>query len=564
MRRPDVLLALVEGLTLSELLRSILVPGMRAMRHLPDVFKKWLLAAAVTAPLAWTTLMAAQWAPQASERHLVLWVGCVSWLTTMYLAWCYVRTATGAIQVLQGSVTHLASGDFASKVRLRATDELSVVARTIDDMTDHLSQMVSDVRSNSSMVAQTGLALADDIKSLADRTEEQAASLEQTAASVQEITSAVSKSAAGAKDVDRMASEVRQVAETGGQAVLQAVASVLDIQASSRKVQEIISVIEGIAFQTNLLALNAAVEAARAGEQGRGFAVVAGEVRTLAGRSATAAREIKRLISQSAEHVDRGVQQINGTRDTFEHIVRGIREVAESTRVIASSASEQSMALTQVSQAVVHLDEITQRNAQLVEEAFHASSQMSDKAKRLSHAVDSFRLRQGSADEALEMVKKAVALYRDQGPRALDIITERASEFTDRDMYVFAFDRQGFYRALSGKPEKVNTAVKDNPGVDGVKLVKDAFEEASHGGGWVDYTFTNPQTGKVDMKTSYVLPVTSDLLIGCGVYKSRDLSAQALLSKLQGAQLRAEQKSKLGLDDRTTPSHTVSARVQAA
>jgi methyl-accepting chemotaxis protein len=564
MRRPSFLVALVEGLTLSELLRSILAPGMRAMRHLSDPSKKWLLAVAATAPLAWTTLMAAQWAPQATERSLVLWVGSVSWLTTMYLAWCYVRTATGAIQVLQGSVTHLASGDFASKVRLRATDELAIVARTIDDMTDHLSQMVSDVRSNSSMVAQTGLSLADDIKSLADRTEEQAASLEQTAASVQEITSAVSKSASGAQDVDRMASEVRQVAETGGQAVLQAVASVLDIQASSRKVQEIISVIEGIAFQTNLLALNAAVEAARAGEQGRGFAVVAGEVRTLAGRSATAAREIKQLISQSAEHVDRGVQQINGTRDTFERIVRGIREVAESTRVIASSASEQSMALTQVSQAVVHLDEITQRNAQLVEEAFHASSQMSDKAKRLSHAVDSFRLRQGSADEALEMVKKAVALYQTQGPRALDIITERASEFTDRDMYVFAFDRQGIYRALSGKPEKVNTAVKDNPGVDGVKLVQDAFEEAAHGGGWVDYTFTNPQTGKVDMKTSYVLPVTADLLIGCGVYKSRDLSAQALLSKLQGAQLRAEQKSKLGLDDRSVPSRAGSAKVQAA
>jgi methyl-accepting chemotaxis protein len=554
----------VEGAALSEMIRSILVPGMRAMRHLSDAAKKTLLALAATAPLAWTTLAAAQWAPQASDRALVLWVGSLSWLTMMYLAWCYVRTATGAIQVLQGSVTHLASGDFAAKIRLRATDELAIVARTVDEMTDHLSQMVSDVRSNSSMVAQTGLALADDIKSLADRTEEQAASLEQTAASVQEITSAVTKSASGAKDVDRMASEVRQVAEDGGHAVLQAVASVQDIQTSSRKVQEIISVIEGIAFQTNLLALNAAVEAARAGEQGRGFAVVAGEVRTLAGRSATAAREIKQLISQSAEHVDRGVQQINGTRETFERIIQGVREVAESTRVIASSASEQSMALTQVSQAVVHLDEITQRNAQLVEEAFHASSQMSDKAKRLAHAVDNFRLRQGSADEALELVKKAVVLYQSQGPRALDMITERASEFTDRDMYVFAFDRQGRYRALSGKPDKVNTAVKDNPGVDGAKLVLDAFEAASHGGGWVDYTFTNPQTGKVDQKTSYVLPVSADLLIGCGVYKSRELSAQGLLSKLQGAQLRAEQKSKLGLKNGHAPKHPGSAKVQPA
>jgi methyl-accepting chemotaxis protein len=520
---------------------------MRLMRSLPAPAKKALLTLVASAPLGAMTFAAAQWAPHAAERSFVLWFGALSWASLVYLTWCYARTATGAIQVLQGSVTHLASGDFAAKIRLRESDELAIVARTIDEMTDHLSQMVSDVRSNSSMVAQTGLALADDIKSLADRTEEQAASLEQTAASVQEITTAVSKSAAGAQEVDRMASEVRHVAESGGQAVLQAVASVQDIQTSSRKVQEIIGVIEGIAFQTNLLALNAAVEAARAGEQGRGFAVVAAEVRTLAGRSATAAKEIKQLIGQSVEHVDRGVHQINGTRDTFERIVHGIREVADSTRVIAASASEQSQALSQVSQAVVHLDEITQRNAELVEEAFHSSSQMSDKASRLSQAVANFRLRQGSADEALNLVQRAVALYQQQGPRALGEITERVKEFTDRDMYVFAFDRQGIYRALSGKPDKVNTAVKDNPGVDGAKLVSDAFDQASHGGGWVDYAFTNPQTGKVDMKTSYVLPVSNDLIIGCGVYKSRELSAKSLLDKLHGAQLRDEQKSKLGL-----------------
>ena len=553
---------------MSNTLRSILWPGMRLMRHLPAPAKRALLNALATLPLAWLTWEAARWAPTPSDRQAVLWVAGTSWLALIYLSASYVRTATGAIQVLQGSVTHLASGDFATKIRLRGSDELSIVARTIDEMTDHLSQMVSDVRSNSSMVAQTGLALADDIKSLADRTEEQAASLEQTAASVQEITTAVSKSAAGAQEVDRMASEVRHVAEDGGQAVLQAVASVEDIQTSSRKVQEIIGVIEGIAFQTNLLALNAAVEAARAGEQGRGFAVVASEVRTLAGRSATAAKEIKQLIGQSVEHVDRGVQQIKGTRETFERIIHGIREVADSTRVIAASASEQSLALSQVSQAVVHLDEITQRNAELVEEAFHSSSQMSDKASRLSHAVANFRLRQGSADEALSLVQRAVALYQQQGPRALAEITERSKEFTDRDMYVFAFDRQGIYRALSGKPEKVNTAVKDNPGVDGAKLVADAFEQASHGGGWVDYAFTNPQSGKVDMKTSYVLPVSNDLIIGCGVYKSRELSAQSLLDKLQGAQLRDEQKSKLGLhgqhDPKAQPKQHLSLDAQPA
>jgi methyl-accepting chemotaxis protein len=532
---------------MDELLRLFWWPGMKLMRMLSVRLKIALLALSVSLPYGWIALHTVVGEFIEGYGDIAMGLGVTGWLVMSYLCAAYFRTSFGAIRVLQGSVAQLASGDFASPIRLRASDEMVTVANTLDGMTNHLSQMVSDVRSNSSMVAQAGLILVRDIGSLSQRTEAQAASLEETAASVHEISAAVGKSAAGARAVDTMASEVRHIAEGGGQAVQEAVASVQDIQTSSRRVQEIVGVIEGLSFQTNLLALNAAVEAARAGEQGRGFAVVAAEVRALAQRSAEAAREIKQLISQSVEHVDRGVTQINGTRETFDRIVQGIREVADSTRVIAASAAEQSEALIQVSQAVVHLDQITQENGQMVEAALNASSQLGERASRLSRAVASFRLRQGSADEALLLVENAVALYKAQGSRALAMITERSKAFTDRDMYVFAFDRQGVYRALSGKPEKVGTAVKDNPGVDGAKLVSDAFNQAAHGGGWVDYVFKNPQTGSVDLKTSYIMPVSADLILGCGVYKSREMSNKALLKGIGPGALRREQATQLGL-----------------
>ncbi len=464
-----------------------------------------------------------------------------------YLTLAFFRTSFGAVRVLQGSVTQLAAGDFATRIRLRGTDELSVVGQSLDAMTGRISEMVADIRSNSSMVAQAGLRLTEDTKALSERTESQASSLEQTTASVQELTSAVRQSAQGAEAASAMATQVREMAEHGGAAIRSAVASMQDIQASSKRVQEIVGVIEGISFQTNILALNAAVEAARAGEQGRGFAVVAAEVRTLAQRSSASAREIKSLIGTSVQHVETGAAQIDGASRTFADIVSGIRQVADSAAAIRTSTAEQSGGLDQIAQAVAHIDEITQRNAQMVESAMHSSSQLSDRARQLADAVASFKLRQGSADEAHAMVTKAVADYRAMGAGALARITDAANGYTDRDMYVFAFDRQGIYRAFAGKPEKVGTAVRDNPGVDGAKLVADAFEQAAHGGGWVDYDFSNPQTGQVDRKTSYVSPVTPDLVLGCGVYKARGSAGPATkLAPPPATKLRSEQARQLG------------------
>ena len=472
-------------------------------------------------------------------------VGLCTVLGAAYLAIVFFRTSFGAIRVLQGSVTQLAAGDFATHIRLRGTDELSVMGRSLDDMTGRISEMVADVRSNSSMVAQAGLSLAADTKALSERTEAQASSLEQTTASVQELSGAVRKNAQGAEAASSMAARVQTIAENGGSAIQSAVVAMQDIQTSSSRVQEIVGVIEGISFQTNILALNAAVEAARAGEQGRGFAVVAAEVRSLAQRSSESAREIKSLIAASAGHVNTGVAQIGGASQTFAEIVQGIREVASRVHEIKTSTAEQSSGLDQIAQAVQHIDEITQRNAQMVESAMNSSSQLSGRAERLSSAVSNFRLRQGSADEALALVRQAVEMYRRNGHSALEQITDAANGLSDRDMYVFAFDRGGIYRAFAGKADKVGTSVREVPGVDGDKLVRDAFDQAAHGGGWVDYQFANPQTKATDLKSSYVEAVTPDLVLGCGVYKSRGKAGGALVIDMSLQGLREQQRLKL-------------------
>jgi methyl-accepting chemotaxis protein len=530
----------------SSLLRTFLLPGLKLMRWLPPAAKLTLLAAsagvAPCVPLLMQATGASGWT--GSLWPVALGAGTL----TVYLGAAYMWTILGSMRVLQASVAQMAAGDLATRIKLRTTDELAVVGETMDQTTGFISQMVSDIRSNSTMVAQTGIRLAEDTQAMAARVDEQGRSLESTAQRVRDINAAVSNSAASVRAVDDQVAEVRHIAESGGDAVNNAVTSVQDIQTSSRRMQEIIGVIEGIAFQTNILALNAAVEAARAGEQGRGFAVVASEVRSLAQRSANSAKEIKQLIGESVEHVELGVQQIHGTRVAFDRIVQGIRGVAEEVRNIASSTHEQSQALDEVAEAVVVLEDITRESASVVRQTADSSSQLSERARRLSAAVASFRLRQGSADEALALVQKGVQLFSMQGPSALQTITQDAQRFADRDMYVFVFDRQGQYRAFAGKAERVGTNVRAVQGVDGDKLVRDAFERAAHGGGWVDYAFANPQTGRTDMKTSYVESIGPDLVMGCGVYKQQHSDTEAVLQTLSAKVMRDEQRKLLGME----------------
>ncbi len=413
-----------------------------------------------------------------------------------------------------------AKGNLRSHVTVRGSDELADLASQLGGMIRNLSAMVAEVRSNSALVAYAGKSLATGNRELADRTEQQAANLEQTAASVQELSSTVQRNAQTAGDSDAQASRVRDIAESGAQAMVRAVESVEGIQKSAQQMNEIIGVIDSLAFQTNILALNAAVEAARAGEQGRGFAVVAAEVRSLAQRSAASSREIRELIQASGQQVSTSVAQIRAAGTNMTEIVNGVRGVAANMSLISAASAEQSGGLSEISSAVGQLDEITQRNARMVERAVQQATQLEGRAATLAQAVSSFRLQQGAAEEAMVLVQRALEMRARSGREGfVSRITDPAQNFHDRDMYVFALDRSGAYRAFGGKPDKVGGRVQDIPGVDGASLLEAIVAQAELEPGWVEYDITNPQTGAVQTKMSYVTKV-DDLYVGCGVYKS--------------------------------------------
>ena len=320
-----------------------------------------------------------------------------------------LRRMRQGFQQAQASAQSIAKGDLSQQVRASGKDEISDLLGHMEDMRAHLHQIIAQVRSGADAIAGASTQVAAGTQDLSSRTEQQAASLEQTAAATEQLSSTVQHNADSAVRASELASTATDVAQRGGAMVGQVVQTMEDINTSSRKIEDIIAVIDGIAFQTNILALNAAVEAARAGEQGRGFAVVAGEVRSLAGRSAEAAKEVKALITASVDRVRVGSEQVHRTGATMQDIVSGIQRVADIVGEIAEASREQSRGLEQINLAVANLDDVTQLNAALVEETSAASSSLQEQARQLAGMAAKFVLQGGAVGYARPAV--------DAGPR---------------------------------------------------------------------------------------------------------------------------------------------------
>ncbi len=287
--------------------------------------------------------------------------------------------------------SRIAAGDLSVDVALRQGDRSSLLF-AMKSMRDSLAQIVGEVRNGTDAIASASRQIASGNLDLSSRTEEQASSLEETASSMEELTSTVQQNADNARQANGLATSASEVAGRGGAVVAQVVDTMASINDSSKKIVDIIAVIDGIAFQTNILALNAAVEAARAGEQGRGFAVVASEVRTLAQRSASAAKEIKLLIDDSVEKVDAGAKLVNRAGATMDEIVDSVRRVTGIMGEISSASLEQTEGIEQINMAISQMDQVTQQNASLVEEAAAAAESLQDQAGKLAELVSVFKL----------------------------------------------------------------------------------------------------------------------------------------------------------------------------
>ena len=340
----------------------------------------------------------------------VLFAGLFGWLIT--------RSITVPMNRARDAAARVAEGDLTVDLSTSGKDEVAQLLVALSNMKDNLTRIVGGVRSGAEGVASASSQIAQGNLDLSQRTEEQASALQETAASMEQLSSTVKQNADNAKQASQLALGASTVAIKGGEVVGQVVTTMKGINDSSNRIADIISVIDGIAFQTNILALNAAVEAARAGEQGRGFAVVASEVRSLAGRSADAAKEIKGLITDSVERVKQGTALVDQAGTTMAEVVNSIKRVTDIMGEISAASSEQSTGVAQVGEAVSQMDQVTQQNAALVEESSAAAESLKGQAQQLVEAVAVFKLSPGErGDDAAQTVRSAAVA---RGLQAVD------------------------------------------------------------------------------------------------------------------------------------------------
>ncbi|WP_420476732.1 methyl-accepting chemotaxis protein [Noviherbaspirillum sp. ST9] len=332
-----------------------------------------------------------------NARLLTIALAGVALAVGAFVAWFVTRSIVAPLQAAVHVARRVADGDLTTRVVAESQDETGQLLAALRDMNESLVRIVGEVRAGTDTITIASNEIAHGNMDLSSRTEDQASSLQMTASSMEELTSTVKHNADNAAQANKLATTASEVAVKGGTVVSQVVETMGSINESAKKIVDIIGVIDGIAFQTNILALNAAVEAARAGEQGRGFAVVASEVRSLAQRSAAAAKEIKALISDSVEKVGVGAKLVDQAGTTMDEVVSSVRHVTDIISEIAAASSEQTAGIEQINQAIIQMDNVTQQNAALVEEAAAAAGSMQEQARNLSTVVSVFKLHDSQA-----------------------------------------------------------------------------------------------------------------------------------------------------------------------
>ena len=404
----------------------------------------------------------------ASSTRTIAILSAIAMIVGIVCSWRLTRGIVAPIREAVDLAEAVAAGDLTRNIAAHSTDETGALLRALSHMNDSLVRIVADVRGGTDAIHGAAGEIASGNLDLSGRTEQQASALEETAASMEELTSTVKQNAENARQANQLTLAASEVATRGGVVVGEVVATMNAINESARKIVDIITVIDGIAFQTNILALNAAVEAARAGEQGRGFAVVAGEVRTLAQRSAAAAKEIKTLIDDSVDKVHHGSELVDRAGATMAEIVQSVNRVTDIMSEITAASQEQTAGIEQINGAVAQMDQVTTQNAALVEEASAAAASLQEEATALAHTVGAFKL------DVAAGVRSTIA-----EPRVVNTLPAVVAKAP--------LKRPAPVAATAAKPAAPKAAVKSAPKTGGAPLRPKKSDTADVGDGWEEF-----------------------------------------------------------------------------